>query len=177
VSGPQDLVPTRTWSSRVSPAQVRPQCRRRDRAGKVPGEVSAVLSAYPPEARGRSRTRSFPSVIAELGPLHLGCRRAPTVSSSSSTDTMRSECRSCSPELVQGSSAGWPPHRGQTRPQLVTDFVQRVPSNAGPCCHARPEVNRVGDQASGRGPACHPINLDLRERSKMDPAFWASRDL
>jgi hypothetical protein len=34
-----------------------------------------------------------------------------------------------------------------------------------------------GDQASGRGPACHPVRLDPRERSKMDPAFRASRDL
>ena len=39
----------------------------RDRAGKVPGEVSAVLSAYPPEQGAGHERDPSPSVIAELG--------------------------------------------------------------------------------------------------------------
>ena len=68
MSGPQDLVPTRTWSS-VSFAcpKIDHNAGGRDRAGKTPGEGrcrAQYVSAQ--HATGQERDPSLP-VIAELG--------------------------------------------------------------------------------------------------------------
>jgi len=75
-----------------------------------------VLSTYPASTH-RSGTRSFPAVIAEVGHSMQVVAGADGVVVELD-DTMRSGMSIVLSGTGTGISAGWPPHRGQTRPSL-----------------------------------------------------------
>ncbi len=149
----------------------------RDPAGKVLGEASAVLSTYPAEQRAGHERDPSPPLIAELGhSMQVVAGADGVVIELDRHDEVGN---------VDRAFRNW--YR-DPRPVGRHTVVRHDPSLSPTCPKGAQQPRALlprsprsrtafGDQASGRGPACHPVRLDPRERSKMDPAFRASRDL